>query len=51
MDYGLGFALTFKCIFCYVLIWIFFVGTQYMILDGETNMDLKEIKTKNLTNK
>jgi hypothetical protein len=44
MDYGLGFALTFKCIFCYDFIWIFFIGTKYMILDGETNMDWKKLK-------
>jgi hypothetical protein len=34
MDYNLGFKLTFKCIFCYDLISIFFIGTQYMIHEG-----------------
>ncbi len=34
MDYNFGFALTFKCIFCYDFISIFCVGTQYMIHDG-----------------
>jgi len=33
MDYGVGFALAFKCIFCYDFISIFFIGIQYMILD------------------
>jgi hypothetical protein len=46
MDYGLGFTLTFKCIFCYVFILIFLIGTQYMILDGKTNMDLKKLQQK-----
>jgi len=46
MDYGLGFALTFKCIFYYDFIWIFFIRTQYMILDGEKNMDKKKLKQK-----
>jgi hypothetical protein len=35
MDYGMGSALTFKCIFCYDFISIYFIGTQYMILDGK----------------
>jgi hypothetical protein len=39
MDYGLGYALTIKCISCYDFISIFFVGTQYMIFDGKENMN------------
>jgi hypothetical protein len=35
MDYGLRYALAFKCIFCYDFISIFFIRTQYMILDGK----------------
>ncbi len=35
MDYNLGFALTFKCIFCYDFISIFFIRIQYMIHDGK----------------
>jgi len=31
----MGFALKFKCIFCYDFISIFFIGTQYMIHDGK----------------
>jgi hypothetical protein len=50
MDYNIGFALTFKCIFCYDFISIFFIGTQYMIHDGKKN-GLKKNLTKNLTNK
>jgi len=37
MDCNLGFALTFKCIFCYDFISIFFIRTQYMIHDGKKN--------------
>jgi hypothetical protein len=33
MDYNQSFELTFKCIFCYDFISIFFIGTQYMIHD------------------
>jgi hypothetical protein len=33
MDYNMGFALTFKCIFCYDIISIIFIGTQYMVHD------------------
>jgi hypothetical protein len=46
MDYGLGFTLTSKCIFCYDFIWIFFIGTQYMILDGKKYMDWKKLQQK-----
>jgi hypothetical protein len=35
MDYNLGFALTFKCIFGYDFISIFFIGNQYMIHNGK----------------
>jgi hypothetical protein len=31
----MGIALTFKCIFYYDFISIFFIGTQYMIHDAE----------------
>jgi len=48
MDYNLGFALTFKCIFCYDFISLFFIGTQYMIHDGK-KIGLKKITTKTLT--
>ncbi len=41
MDYNMGIALTFKCIFYYDFISIFFIGTQYMIHDGKKNMDWK----------
>jgi hypothetical protein len=34
MDYNMGIALTFKCIFYYDFISIFFIGIQYMIHDG-----------------
>jgi hypothetical protein len=46
MDYGLGFALTFKCIFCHDFISIFFIGIQYMILDGKKKW-IKKITKKN----
>jgi len=39
IDYNLGFALTFKCNFCYDFISIFSIGIQYMIHDGKKNMD------------
>jgi hypothetical protein len=51
MDYVMGFALTFKCIFCYDFISIFFIKIQYMIHDGKKKMDWKKITTKTLTNK
>jgi hypothetical protein len=35
MEYSLGFALTFKCIFYYDFISIFFIGIQYIIHDGK----------------
>jgi hypothetical protein len=44
MDYNMGFALTFKCIFYYDFISIFFIGTQYMIHDGKKNMDWKKLQ-------
>jgi len=50
MDYNLGSALTFKYIFCYDFISIFFIGTQYMVHDGK-KYELKKITTKNLMNK
>jgi hypothetical protein len=45
MDY-LGFVLTFKFIFYYGFISIFFIGTQYMIHDGKTNMNWKKLQQK-----
>jgi hypothetical protein len=42
MDYVLGYALMYKCIFYYDFISIFFIKIQYMIHDGETNMDWKK---------
>jgi hypothetical protein len=39
MDYNLGYALTFKCIFCYDFISIIFIRTQYMIHDAQKNMN------------
>jgi len=45
MDYILDFALTFKCIFCYDFILIFFIGTQYIIHDGKKK-GLKTITKK-----
>ncbi len=35
MDYNTGYALTFKCIFYYDFISMFFTRSQYMIHDGE----------------
>jgi hypothetical protein len=46
MDYNLGFALTFKCIFYYDFILIFFIRTQYMIHDEEEKMDWKKLQQK-----
>jgi hypothetical protein len=51
MDYVLGFTLTFKCIFCYDFISIFFTNILYMIHDGKTHMDSKKLQINNLTNK
>jgi hypothetical protein len=50
MDYNMGFALTFKCNFCCDFIFIFFIGTQYMIHDGG-KIWIEKITTNNLTNK
>ncbi len=50
MDYILGFTLTFKCIFYYDFISIFFIGIQYIIHDRK-KYGLKKITTKSLTNK
>jgi hypothetical protein len=47
----MGYALTFKCIFYYDFISMFFIRTQYMIHDGGKNMDSKKITTKTLMNK
>jgi hypothetical protein len=46
MDYNLGFALTFKCIFYYDFISIFFIGTQYTAHDGKTIMNWKKLQQK-----
>jgi hypothetical protein len=51
MDYNLHYALTFKCIFCYDFISIFFIGIQYMIVDRKNIYQLKNITPKILTNK
>jgi hypothetical protein len=44
MNYILGVALTFKCIFYYDFISIFFIETQYMIHDGEKKWIEKNYK-------
>jgi hypothetical protein len=49
MDYSMGSALTFKCIYYYDFISIF-IWTQYMIHDGE-KIWMKTNTTKTLTNK
>jgi hypothetical protein len=46
MDYNLGSELTFKCIFCYDFISIFFIRTQYMIHDGKKIQIEKHYKKK-----
>jgi hypothetical protein len=46
MDYNLDSALTFKCIFSYDFISIFFIKTQYMIHDGKENMNWKKLQQK-----
>jgi hypothetical protein len=53
MDYILGYALTFKCIFHYDFISIFIIGTQYMIHDGkkiwiEKNYNMQSIRNHSL---
>jgi len=35
MNYNLGFALAFKCIFAMISSQYFLIGIQYMIHDGE----------------
>jgi hypothetical protein len=47
MDYNLSSASTFKCIFCYDFIPIFFIGTQYMIHDGIKIWIEKKLQQKN----
>jgi hypothetical protein len=37
----MGSTLTFKCIFCYDFISIFFIGTRYMIHDGKKRWNEK----------
>ncbi len=46
MDYGMGFALTFKSILYYDFISIFLIGIPYMIHDGKMNMDWKRLQKK-----
>ncbi len=46
MDYNLGSALAFKCIFGYDFISIFVIRIQYMIHDGPIDMDWKKIQQK-----
>jgi hypothetical protein len=43
MDYKLGSALTFKCIFCYDFISIFLIGIQYITHDGKKKMNWKKL--------
>jgi hypothetical protein len=43
---GVVHVILFTTIFCYDFISIFFVGIQYMILDGKTNMDWKKLQQK-----
>jgi hypothetical protein len=43
MDYNLDSALTFKYIFCYDFISIFFISTQFTIHDEKKNMDEKKL--------
>jgi len=43
MDYNIGYALTFKCIFCYDFNSMFFIGTQYIIY-GNTYMNWKKLQ-------
>jgi hypothetical protein len=44
MDYNMGVALTFKCIFYYDFTSIFFIGTQHMIHDGEKKYGLEKLQ-------
>jgi hypothetical protein len=46
MDYGLDSTLAFKWIFCYDFISIFFIRSQYMVVDGKINMDWKTLQQK-----
>jgi hypothetical protein len=46
MDYNLGCAFTFKCIFCYDFMSIFFKLTQYMIHDGKNIYGWKKLQQK-----
>jgi hypothetical protein len=50
MNYNMGFALIFKCIFYYDFISIFFIGTQHIIHDGK-KYGLKKNATNTLANK
>jgi hypothetical protein len=50
MDYNMGSTLTFKCIFYYDFISIFFLRIQYIVHDGK-KYELKKITTKTLMNK
>jgi len=49
IDSGLDSSLTFRCIFYYDFISIFFIGTHYMIHDGKKWVE--NLTTKNLTTK
>ncbi len=46
MDYNVGSALAFQCIFGYDFISIFVIRIQYMIHDGPIDMDWKKIQQK-----
>jgi hypothetical protein len=50
MDYNMGSTLTFKYIFYYDFISIFFLRIQYIVHDGK-KYELKKITTKTLMNK
>jgi len=51
MDYNVGFELIFKCFFFMISFQYFYIGSQYMIHDGEKKNGLKNITKNNLTKK
>jgi hypothetical protein len=46
MDCVMGFALKFKCIFCYDFISIFSMGIQYIIHDGKKKKYWNKLEQK-----
>jgi len=46
MDYNMSSTLIFKSILCYDFISMVFIGIQYMIHDGKTNMNWKTSQQK-----